>query len=118
MRHLDDSVKRPFGYDVLRMPHNCCRMRRTHRWAIPFFLFQAEDGIRADLVTGVQTCALPIYVGGRASRLSGQRSRSAPDGDRPVQPGHEGRATFEEAMRLAAVRPWHRLSAARDDRGR
>src|SRR5947208_6329304 len=26
----------------------------------PFF-FQAEDGIRDDLVTGVQTCALPIY---------------------------------------------------------
>src|SRR5215216_8062675 len=25
-----------------------------------FFFFQAEDGIRADLVTGVQTCALPI----------------------------------------------------------
>src|SRR5207244_7019113 len=24
------------------------------------FLFQAEDGIRDDLVTGVQTCALPI----------------------------------------------------------
>src|SRR5947208_6861494 len=23
-------------------------------------VFQAEDGIRADLVTGVQTCALPI----------------------------------------------------------
>src|SRR5438105_15354702 len=26
----------------------------------PFF-FQAEDGIRAPLVTGVQTCALPIW---------------------------------------------------------
>src|SRR5438552_14485674 len=26
-----------------------------------FFFFQAEDGIRADLVTGVQTCALPIF---------------------------------------------------------
>src|SRR5712671_2834897 len=26
-----------------------------------FFFFQAEDGIRVDLVTGVQTCALPIY---------------------------------------------------------
>src|SRR5258708_25028733 len=26
----------------------------------PFFFFQAEDGIRDDLVTGVQTCALPI----------------------------------------------------------
>src|SRR5438552_3617359 len=28
-----------------------------------FFFFQAEDGIRDDLVTGVQTCALPICTG-------------------------------------------------------
>ena len=27
---------------------------------ILLFFFQAEDGIRDDLVTGVQTCALPI----------------------------------------------------------
>src|SRR5258708_9979426 len=27
-----------------------------------FFFFQAEDGIRDDLVTGVQTCALPICI--------------------------------------------------------
>ena len=26
------------------------------------FFFQAEDGIRDDLVTGVQTCALPISL--------------------------------------------------------
>src|SRR5258708_13719518 len=26
------------------------------------FFFQAEDGIRDDLVTGVQTCALPILL--------------------------------------------------------
>ena len=26
-----------------------------------FFFFEAEDGIRYRLVTGVQTCALPIY---------------------------------------------------------
>src|SRR2546425_13168822 len=26
-----------------------------------YFFFQAEDGIRDKLVTGVQTCALPIY---------------------------------------------------------
>src|SRR5207244_7355937 len=26
-----------------------------------FCFFQAEDGIRDDLVTGVQTCALPIW---------------------------------------------------------
>src|SRR5258708_20989446 len=41
------------------------------------FFFQAEDGIRDDLVTGVQTCALPIYPAkahsshfGTAGRLS------------------------------------------------
>src|SRR2546425_5706367 len=28
-----------------------------------FFFFQAEDGIRDKLVTGVQTCALPISRG-------------------------------------------------------
>src|SRR5215510_16076546 len=27
-----------------------------------FFFFQAEDGIRDGHVTGVQTCALPIYT--------------------------------------------------------
>src|SRR5260370_21149042 len=27
-----------------------------------FFFFQAEDGIRDSSVTGVQTCALPIFI--------------------------------------------------------
>ena len=32
------------------------------RWLLcTFFFFQAEDGIRDKLVTGVQTCALPIW---------------------------------------------------------
>src|SRR5256885_6192021 len=31
------------------------------RWIHLFFFFQAEDGIRDYKVTGVQTCALPIY---------------------------------------------------------
>ena len=30
-------------------------------WGVGFF-FQAEDGIRDHCVTGVQTCALPIYA--------------------------------------------------------
>src|SRR5207253_4553940 len=34
-----------------------------------FFFFQAEDGIRDGHVTGVQTCALPIYPGELAERL-------------------------------------------------
>src|SRR2546425_7161636 len=35
----------------------------TRQWitsVVFFFFFQAEDGIRDKLVTGVQTCALPI----------------------------------------------------------
>src|SRR5690349_25026163 len=31
---------------------------------IVFFFFQAEDGIRDLYVTGVQTCALPIFLSG------------------------------------------------------
>src|SRR3989441_2678526 len=31
-----------------------------------FFFFQAEDGIRDKLVTGVQTCALPIWISSTA----------------------------------------------------
>src|SRR3989441_8506160 len=56
----------------------------TRYLAIFFFFFQAEDGIRDKLVTGVQTCALPIFfsstmrtasimletVSDRASRIS------------------------------------------------
>src|SRR2546425_12418928 len=38
---------------------------------IVFFFFQAEDGIRDKLVTGVQTCALPISTVGLHSRQSG-----------------------------------------------
>src|SRR5574340_1322510 len=35
-------------------------MLRSTVYASVFFFFQAEDGIRHLLVTGVQTCALPI----------------------------------------------------------
>jgi len=35
----------------------CCI---AFRFSLFFFFFQAEDGIRVKLVTGVQTCALPI----------------------------------------------------------
>src|SRR5438105_10460086 len=33
------------------------------------FFFQAEDGIRDPLVTGVQTCALPIYCDSARGRV-------------------------------------------------
>src|SRR2546425_4019456 len=37
-----------------------------------FFFFQAEDGIRDKLVTGVQTCALPIFASSTVPGSSGQ----------------------------------------------
>src|SRR5256885_11915170 len=40
-----------------------------------FFFFQAEDGIRDYKVTGVQTCALPIFRG-RVVDVLGQRFRA------------------------------------------
>src|SRR5688500_19976637 len=43
---------------------------------IYFFFFQAEDGIRDYKVTGVQTCALPIWITSLTSRVVG----SVPDG--------------------------------------
>src|SRR2546430_17527818 len=36
----------------------------AHRLSWWFFFFQAEDGIRDLTVTGVQTCALPIFLAG------------------------------------------------------
>src|SRR5437879_10993320 len=46
-----------------------------------FFFFQAEDGIRDTSVTGVQTCALPIFPVPTASivgPLSATRRKTAP----------------------------------------
>src|SRR6266511_5598976 len=66
-------------------------------FAMFFFFFQAEDGIRDFHVTGVQTCALPISSGscatarsarsrstpGRSPTADGPRSTSWPAGNRP-----------------------------------
>src|SRR2546421_9467077 len=48
-----------------------------------FFFFQAEDGIRDLIVTGVQTCALPISD-------SRPRSRTLPGPPRPPTPPSPG----------------------------
>src|SRR5258708_39984337 len=48
---------------------------RNSRMLVSFF-FQAEDGIRDDLVTGVQTCALPISLQHGGFGNAGSRSCS------------------------------------------
>src|SRR6266404_8796821 len=47
------------------------------------FFFQAEDGIRDKLVTGVQTCALPIFE--RWFEVAGATLRVSFAGDRLVE---------------------------------
>src|SRR5947208_8141193 len=69
-----------------------------------FFFFQAEDGIRDDLVTGVQTCALPIcsrQLAGGSGRARGtapsrtsQPGRMAPPGIRRA--GHHAAGAAPE----------------------
>src|SRR2546421_4678105 len=65
-----------------------------------FFFFQAEDGIRDLIVTGVQTCALPISCGSRSPK----RMMS------PVWPGNcesrgGTRAARPEGWSLKAITP-------------
>src|SRR5262249_9989795 len=53
--------------------------RSCRRTVLVCFFFQAEDGIRDWSVTGVQTCALPIYARRpRAVHLAGEELNSRP----------------------------------------
>src|SRR5690606_40280222 len=45
---------------------------------VDFFFFQAEDGIRDFHVTGVQTCALPIYRACSRAAFCGKCSEVCP----------------------------------------
>src|SRR5207244_5002632 len=49
------------------------------------YVFQAEDGIRDALVTGVQTCALPILSSDPRARRVSRIVESAPSGESSVQ---------------------------------
>src|SRR5207244_7731325 len=76
------------------------------------FLFQAEDGIRDDLVTGVQTCALPISLavhGGEVSTSIAELAQTADvilsclTNDRSVQDVYYGAAGVLANARPGAV---------------
>src|SRR5205809_4144388 len=49
-----------------------------------FFFFQAEDGIRDVAVTGVQTCALPIFFAMHGFRVFAPNYRLAPENPFPA----------------------------------
>src|SRR5260364_473404 len=80
--------------------------------AVRFFFFRAEDGIRDDLGTGVQTCALPIWAAGfrwpapvQAAAQARTRVQSNADAERS-SPLHRctHRHTAEGRYRACAAR--------------
>src|SRR5436309_12686667 len=73
----------------------------VHFYFFFFFFFQAEDGIRDFHVTGVQTCALPIY---HPEHLRRSRRGRAPRRDEqgPVHPPRA--AGRSDAARRSEVR--------------
>src|SRR5690349_23604718 len=75
-----------------------------------FFFFQAEDGIRDLYVTGVQTCALPIWSGA-APRTPPRSGRRTPRDDRSGQaPAAAARQACATTRGPAASYPggvWH-----------
>src|SRR3712207_7065084 len=66
-------------------------------FGICFFFFQAEDGIRDIGVTGVQTCALPIYA-----EVWVKSERANPGGSIKDR---IGLAMIEDAERSGALKP-------------
>src|SRR5207244_8573023 len=82
------------------------------------FFFQAEDGIRDDLVTGVQTCALPISIqrlvhsrpelrarvvvleaaGPRGSCVAACSATGASQGIRPSMPVAEAKSLLRDVV--------------------
>src|SRR3990172_6604495 len=57
-----------------------------------YLFFQAEDGIRYVAVTGVQTCALPIFTPSRCRTSGGPVATSRPSSWRPIAWPTSGRA--------------------------
>src|SRR5205823_12029327 len=70
------------------------------------FFFQAEDGIRDKLVTGVQTCALPISEDTAAIAIEA----AAAPGNVTVDAAGPESYSFDELVRLVGSAVGHRRS--------
>src|SRR5205807_610657 len=74
-----------------------------------FFFFQAEDGIRDYKVTGVQTCALPIYPPFRRIFVATAQSQlfalDARDGRSCAGFGRSGMVDLKAGLRIPPFEP-------------
>src|SRR5438552_12496032 len=82
-----------------------------------FFFFQAEDGIRDDLVTGVQTCALPIspLADRSTARLPAARAAWTYRPDTPCGSAESTTSAQWSGASSARSRRWPRTSSPAED---
>src|SRR2546422_4024386 len=81
-----------------------------------FFFFQAEDGIRDVAVTGVQTCALPIYEWYRHGQEVGEWAFGLTRADRSPKAALEAvREAFAQVPFWPEL-PWPRVSDRKSTR--
>src|SRR4051795_8777741 len=79
-----------------------------------FFFFQAEDGIRDESVTGVQTCALPIWSNPSAPLIPGG-SCGGPAGAQHPASRPAGGVMTETAQGRPALAGFHHFSITATD---
>src|SRR2546426_377759 len=80
-----------------------------------FFFFQAEDGIRDYKVTGVQTCALPIFLDflQDLEHVEREELRLLPDDDRREE---RVRRSLDQDLRVPEIEAFHPDARARLER--
>src|SRR5438067_3091873 len=83
-----------------------------------FVIFQAEDGIRGRNVTGVQTCALPIFAVRAADGRSPNGGSSARRVRASARPQHGPRAWCWGAAAVPSGAPWPCAAVGPAARGR
>src|SRR2546430_5617299 len=107
MRHFRGTLNCALHNKIVELNSRALSLwRPENNLNIVYFFFQAEDGIRDLTVTGVQTCALPIYAGlrGLVQRVDDvgvdQRVHLHPDRGRPAMTGVAGLTTdvLEDAL--------------------
>src|SRR5256885_6067969 len=89
-------------------------------WIYFFFFFQAEDGIRDYKVTGVQTCALPIWpaASGKTTWWATYRSSQDPRTSREAATSLERAAGYAHTRCGVSMVTWGgRCSRFRSSRG-
>src|SRR2546427_4883487 len=109
----------PIGSSLIssrsNVPPFACSNRPTLSHVAPvdvsLFFFQAEDGIRDLTVTGVQTCALPICLGGGDVLFALRRLRIEPRGGHVL--AHDG----DERQPKSLIEVGHKLIPRHVPRG-